>query len=333
MSTLGQVGRAPLPLRVVHYGRRDPRGSAGGVEAFARRLTQVFEQVEFAWPGSGSVDALVRDRAIVICDNHTALDWPRDYPLVAFQHGVAWQKAWLTRTLTDARMAARQLLAARRPRTVWVACAHWIARAFGRLHPGAPQHVVFHYVEPERFDGRRDAAGSTLVLHDARSPHKGQRQIELLQRALPQWRFEPLACKPDEVADRMRKAAAFVHLSRYEGNSIVCNEAMAMDLPCIFTDVGLARDAKLGLVELDVALLDATRTFADDDYLVASVGSELAALPGSPPRSPRGFMLQHATPQAARVAWAAAIEDLARISGWHLDLGVAPPRGAAAAGA
>jgi len=41
----------------------------------------------------------------------------------------------------------------------------------------------------------------------------------------------------------MRKARAFIHLSSYEGNSIVCNEAMAMNLPCMFTDVGLMRDS------------------------------------------------------------------------------------------
>ena len=59
-----------------------------------------------------------------------------------------------------------------------------------------------------------------------------------LARAFPAWRFEPLACAPSEVADRMRKAAAFLHLSRYEGNSMVCAEAMAMNLPCLFTAWG-----------------------------------------------------------------------------------------------
>ncbi|MFO0637289.1 MAG: glycosyltransferase, partial [Nannocystaceae bacterium] len=116
---------------------------------------------------------------------------------------------------------------------------------------------------------------------------------------LPQWRFEPLACKPDEVADRMRKAAAPVAL---RGQQHRVQRGHGHGPAVHLHRRRLARDAKLGLVELDVALLDATRTFADDDYLVASVGSELAALPGSPPRSPRGFMLQHATPQAARVA-------------------------------
>ncbi|MBK8237452.1 MAG: glycosyltransferase [Deltaproteobacteria bacterium] len=320
-----------LPLRVVHYGRRDPSRGAGGVEAFARRLALVFDEVEFAWPGHPQLGALARDRAIIICDNDTALDWPRELPLVAFQHGVAWQKAWLTHTLTDARMAARQLLAARRRHTVWAACAHWIAGAFGRLHPQAPQHVIFHFVEPERFDGRLDNAGSNLVLHDARSEHKGKRLVEQLQQALPQWRFESLACAPEQVADRMRKAAAFLHLSRYEGNSIVCNEAMAMDLPCIFTDVGLARDAKRGQVELDVALLDAKRCFESTAYLVEQVGQQLATL-GRVRRSPRRFMLEHATPAAARERWRAVIEDLARLRGAPIDLGVAPRTAAVAGG-
>ena len=116
-----------------------------------------------------------------------------------------------------------------------------------------------------------------------------------------------------------------------ERNSIVCNEAMAMDLPCIFTDVGLARDAKRGQVELDVALLDAKRCFESTAYLVEQVGQQLATL-GRVRRSPRRFMLEHATPAAARERWRAVIEDLASLRGAPIDLGVAPRTAAVVGG-
>jgi len=309
-----------IPVRVVHHSRRDPRDKAGGVEAFARRLGEVFEQVEMTWTGHPSLPALARDRAIVICDNDTAIDWPRDQPLIAFQHGVAWQKMRVTGTLTDARLALRQWRVATRARTIWVACARWIGEAFGALHPGAPQHVVYHHVDTRVFDGRLENAGSRLVLHDARSAHKGARIVEELATALPAWKFEPLACAPDRVADRLRRAAAFVHLSRYEGNSIVCVEAMAMDLPCILTDVGLARDAAAGHVRLDVGLVSAALAHEDPQRAIPEVGRLLDAMREHPP-APRQFVRTHATVAIARARWRRVLADYAMRCGRRLDLG------------
>jgi len=300
-----------VPVRVVHHGRRRPDDRPGGVEAFARALQLVFADVVFTWSGSPDLPALVRDRAIVVCDNDTVLDWPDHMPLVGFQHGVAAEKARVTRTWTDTRLAFRQSRAARRDRTVWVACARWIADAFRPLHPGAPQHVVRHFVDPERFDGVRTAAGSRLVLHDARTLHKGAKRIARLAAAFPEWRFEPLACAHEEVTDRMREAAAFVHLSRYEGNSIVCNEAMAMDLPCLFTNVGLLRDRDL---EIDVHRVGERAIVRDPQLLVAEAGTFLASL-ATRRFAPRSYVLAHAMPAHARRSWAAVVADLARRCG------------------
>jgi glycosyltransferase involved in cell wall biosynthesis len=309
-----------IPLRVVHHSRHDPRDRAGGVETFARRLGEIFEQVETTWTGHRHVPALARDGAIVICDNDTALDWPRDLPLIAFQHGVAWQKVRATGAVTDARLAFRQWRAAARARTVWVACAHWIADAFAPLHPFAPQHVVYHHVDTRKFDGRLDNVGSRLVLHDARTVHKGSRVVEQLAAALPAWQFEPLACAPDAVADRLRRAAAFIHLSRYEGNSIVCVEAMAMDLPCILTDVGLARDAMAGHVQLDVGLIGATLAHGDTAHTAREVGRLLDVMREHPP-SPRHFVQAHASVETARARWRHVLADFAMRCGRRLDLG------------
>jgi hypothetical protein len=309
-----------IPVRVVHHSRQDPNGKPGGVEAFACRLREIFEQVEMTWTGHPDIRALARDRAIVICDNDTALDWPRDMPIIAFQHGVAWQKVRVTSTVTDARLALRQWRAASRDNTIWVACAHWIAEAFAPLHPGAPQHVIYHHIDTRAFDGRLQNTGSRLVLHDARTPHKGARLMEHIERALPAWRFESLSCPPDAVADRLRTAAAFVHLSRYEGNSIMCLEAMAMDLPIIMTDVGLARDAIAGHVQLDVGLVPTANAFSEPEFAAREVGRLLEVMQSHPP-SPRHFVRNHASVPIAREKWRRVLADYASRTGRPLDLG------------
>lgn len=300
-----------LRQHIVVHGRFTPGERRGGVETFGRTLSEIFEGVTFTATGSPEIPRLVGERALVVCDNQTVLDWPVGYPVIGFQHGFALEKARLTHTFTDARLAFAQLRAARRANTVWVACARWIAAAFRRVQPArTPRgHVIHHFVDVERFDGRRDAVDPRLVLHDARSDHKGKRVIAALARALPEWRFEPLACAPAEVPARMRQGAAFLHLSKYEGNSIVCNEAMAMDLPCLFTDVGLCRDLGQGGLEADVAIIPRSVAFGPRAGAIAAVGEFLGTL-AARTYNPRAFTLRSATAAVAREGWRAAIGEL-----------------------
>jgi hypothetical protein len=227
---------------VVHYSQHDPREFRGGVETFAQRLARVFREVVYMTPTTRDEARVRAQRLPVICDNQYVLDWPYDLPVVGFQHGVGAVKALTVPNRGTLRLALAQARAAKRPNTLWVACARWVADAFRRLHGVTVARVLYHRVDLEAFDGRLDNHDSRLVLHDGRTPHKGSRVYPWLARAFPGYRFEPLDCSPEGVPERMRRAAAFVHLSRYEGNSIVCNEAMAMNLPCFFTRVGLFRE-------------------------------------------------------------------------------------------
>ena len=295
-----------IPRTVVHHAGFDPRGRVGGVHSFALGLRNLFERVEFTTPGSPELERWVAEGAAVICDNQTVLDWPRGYPVIGFRHGVAARKVVYTRTTTDLRLAAGQLLAARRRKVVWVACARWIADESARLYRSRTEHILYHPVDTQRFDGRLDNAGSRLVLHDARTAHKGKQLIERLATAFPEWRFEGLDCAPEAVPDRMRQAAAFVHLSRYEGNSVVCNEAMAMNLPCLFTAVGLMRDRDQSL---DVWRLDPRRAFSDDRYLLDQTRAFLGSL-GQCPWNPRVWVLENATLDVARMRWESALRSL-----------------------
>ena len=288
-----------VPIAVVHYGKNDPETHRGGVEAFARNLRLVFEDVAFMHPATLDTARVRAEKRMVICDNQWVVDWPEDIPVVGFQHGVAAVKAKATGNRSDKQLAKAQARAARRRNTIWVACAQWIARTFGELHGNAAQFVLYHQVDLDRFDGRRDDVDARLVLHDARGKHKGEALVAGLVDRFKGWRIEPLACAPHEVPDRMRRARAFVHLSRYEGNSIVCNEAMAMDLPLFATQVGLMQDEDR---PRDVWLADPARAFSDRRYLDAELAAFLQSLE-TRAYHPRAWVLEHASIDAARQRW------------------------------
>jgi hypothetical protein len=299
-----------IPRRVVHYSSLNPETTQGGVESFARNLRLSFEHVELMTPGTRDESRVRRERLPVICDNQLVLDWPADIPLVGFRHGVAWRKFQVTRSLHDLGLAARQRRAARRPKVVWAACARWIDEAFARVADGPGAAVIYHPVDLDRFDGRLDNAASRLVLHDARSEHKGRGLLERLTASLPEYRFEALACASAEVPDRMRKAAAFVHLSRYEGNSIVCNEAMAMNLPCLFSRVGLMLDADQ---RFDVEQVDPDLAFGQPAALLQAVRAFLTSLQ-SRRYNPRAWVTDRASIEATRAAWSRCLEAFDRLS-------------------
>jgi len=301
-----------IPRTIVHYGRHDPRTHTGGVETFAKNLGLAFEEVVFMTPETRDERLVLAKRWPVICDNQHVLDWPTHVPVIGFQHGVAARKLLAIPGWDNARLALLQLRASRRPRTLWVACAGWIRDTFARIHGRRAEHVVYHAVDLERFDGKLDNAGSRLVLHDGRAPHKGSKLYPILVEALRDFDFQPLACRAEEVPDRMRKARAFLHLSRYEGNSIVCNEAMAMDLPCLFTKVGLLLDRDL---DLDVATIEPRVAFGDREGLVRTTRTFLQSL-DERAYHPRHWVVENASLEANLRRWRAVIEDFDARSWW-----------------
>lgn len=289
---------------VIHYSANDPSVTTGGVETFARNLNLSFAGVRFMTPQTLDLGAIRRDRSLVVCDNHWVVDLPEDIPAVAFQHGVARVKSTMTRSKHDATLAQTQARAAKRENTLWVACARWISDRFKELHGNEAAEVIYHPVDLERFDGRREGTASRLLLHDARSAHKGRDEIAFLQREFPDWRFAGLNCKPSEVPDRMRSGAAFIHLSRYEGNSIVCNEAMAMNLPCLFSRVGLMQDRDQ---DFDVQIIDFDDAFTSRSRLREVTRGFLGSLEKRI-YQPRRWCEANASLDAARAAWGRTVE-------------------------
>jgi hypothetical protein len=296
--------QARIPRTVVHYSKNDPRSYRGGVESFARNLGLIFEQVEFMTPETRDVERVRRERLPVICDNQMVLHWPRDMTVIGFQHGVVAKKLPIVRSLYALQLAWGQWRAAKRPNVIWVACARWIADEFNRRTLCPSERVIYHPVDLSRFDGKLQNAGSKLVLHDGRHPHKGKQLFEHLVRRLPEYRFEALNCPPEQVPDRMRHALAFLHLSRYEGNSIVCNEAMAMNLPCLFTRVGLMLDAGQ---DFDVSIIDTKLAFSEPEALTGEVRAFLQQAEQAP-RHPRDWVIENASMEVTQARWLEAMQ-------------------------
>jgi len=293
-----------IPVAVTHYSRNDPTQHRGGVETFARNLALFFDDVEFMTPRNLDIARVYRGGRMVIADNQWALHWPEPIPVVVFQHGVALDKAALTGSKGMERVARQQARVAARSSTVRVACAEWISRRFEELHGAPAQVVIRHPVDLGRFDGEPRGRVDNLLLHDARSEHKGRDVVARLASRFPDWRLEPLNCAPAEVPARMASARGFVHISRYEGNSIVVNEALAMNLPCFVTDVGLMRDRDR---PEDVHLLSAERAFRDDDYVAGEFERFVASL-GVRSWNPRRWASEHAGREAVQRQWERVVE-------------------------
>jgi len=293
----------PIPRAVVHYSKHDPLHHVGGVETFGRNLQFIFERVEYMTPQNRDFARVERERLPIICDNHWVLDVPKGVPAIGFQHGVAAVKRRVTKRLDDYRVAWRQGRAARRKNTIWVSNSEWVSRRFRELH-GNGGHVIYYQVDLERFDGRLDNQGSRLILHDGRSENKGKKLMEAIAPAFPDWQFEPLKCHPSEVPDRMRRARAFMHLSKYEGNSVVCNEAMAHNLPCFFTRVGLFNDEDR---PTEVCLIEPEVAYADPAALISKTAEFLRSLE-TVTYQPRAWVEAHASRAVCIQGWRRVIE-------------------------
>jgi hypothetical protein len=305
-----------IPLTVVHYSDPHPLKSTGGVQTFARNLRLIFDQVLFMAPRERDIPYAMKNHLPVICDNQLVADWPDGFPVIGFQHGVAAVKFQATRTVGRWLLARAQKHAAGRPGTLWVANSEWVAATFQKLYGNENEHIVYYPVDTERFDGKLDNQNSRLILHDARTKHKGVRLIKHLKAAYTDWQIEPLDCPNSEVHNRMRKARAFIHLSVYEGNSIVCNEAMAMNLPCMFTRVGLMQDPHC---PSDVYIVDPEEMFHNRDRLVEEFGKFLQTL-DTRTYNPRAWTLKNATQEIAAQRWRRVMVDFQSMSGWDLGL-------------
>jgi glycosyltransferase involved in cell wall biosynthesis len=318
-----------IPINVIYYNDKDPLKTTGGVQTFAKSLRQTFLKVQYMTPKNLDLDYILDKQVPVICTNEMVSDIPDQIPVIGFQHGVGAVKYSVTRTSGHNRLRHAQKKASKRPNVIWIACAEWIASKFEEIYGNQTKYVIYHHIDTELFDGKSRGNNSKLILHDARTDHKGLKLFPLLEKAFPNWKFEPLDCRPEDVPDRMRDARAFVHLSRYEGNSIVCNEAMAMNLPCMFTNVGLMQDKNRPKDVFLIRTHEAYSTYfritrPNKHELIKNTKLFLESLDNRE-YNPREWVLKNAVASTSLKKWEKVMIEYEKLSGWKIfsahDLG------------
>mgnify|MGYP001199214424 FL=1 len=311
-----------IPIKVIYYNDKNPLTTTGGVQTFAKGLRSIFDSVEYMTPKNLDLQYILREKIPVICTNEMVSDIPDYIPVIGFQHGVGAIKYSATKSSGHKRLKKSQMEASKRPNTIWIACADWIASKFKELYGNQTKHVIYHQIDTETFDGKLENDNSRLILHDARTKHKGSTLLPIIEEAFPDWNFESLNCQPENVPERMRKAKAFIHLSRYEGNSIVCNEAMAMNLPCMFTNVGLMQDKNR---PREIYLLETEKvyksyfgiTIVNKTELINQTGLFINSLDNKD-YNPRKWILENAVASVSNKKWEQTMIDFQQLSGWSL---------------
>ncbi|MAL65488.1 MAG: hypothetical protein CMF94_05240 [Candidatus Marinimicrobia bacterium] len=311
-----------IPIRIIYYNDKNPLTTTGGVQTFARGLKSIFDRVEYMTPKNLDLEYILRERIPVICTNEMVSDIPENIPVIGFQHGVGAIKYLATKSSGHRKLKKAQMKASKRENIIWIACADWIASTFKELYGNQTKHVIYHQIDTETFDGKLENDNSCLILHDARTRHKGSTLLPIIETAFPEWNFESLNCQPEDVPERMRKAKAFIHLSKYEGNSIVCNEAMAMNLPCMFTNVGLMKDENR---PKEVYLLDLNKIYKsyfgikiiNKMELIHQTGLFIKSLNNND-YNPRKWVLENAVASISNKKWEKTILDFQELSGWSL---------------
>ena len=303
-----------IPLKVIHYSKDDPLTTTGGVQSFAKGLNQIFKNVQYMTPKNLSVKYILANQIPVICDNQMVSDIPKNIPVIGFQHGVGAVKYSVTGLSGHRKLRRAQEKASKRPNTIWVSCADWIAAKFEQLYGNKTSNVIYHHINTDLFNGSLNNKNSKLILHDARTAHKGSEILPIIKEEFQEWEFESLNCYPEEVPNRMRGARAFIHLSKYEGNSIVCNEAMAMNLPCMFTSVGLLQDSNR---PKEIYLIDTDKAYTDHEILIEETRLFLNSL-DEKKYNPRKWVLNNATPIISYKKWIQTMIEFQTLSGWNI---------------
>lgn len=266
--------------------------SITGVACYDHVLRDVFPDAR-RWTGLPPPGANPKrlGRPVVLADNHMVLEVPPTMPALIVHHGVAATHAerdppWghKSRALL---VRQQQMLTQRHPRnTAVLSCSKFCTAEFARHYAGRYTQFANHAVPhtsalPQRVWKRRavPAGARPVIVGDWRLPHKGQKLLPRLRKALPEFEFRQMhvdAPTPFDVAAFAQRKVDFyaaadmaLMLSSHEGNSYFLLDAMQMDLVLVSTDVGLAPELDGGLV----TTLGWKRAMAKEDvpYIAAAI--------------------------------------------------------------
>ena len=223
----------------------------GGVPQYYRNLQGACDKlgVPIGWVTLADwlAGAVPRDpnRDLLICTNQYAAQIPNEYAVIAVQHGCAMQHGLVNGYEPHVAMGAKQLQAARRPRTFWVACSDYAAYQCKR-HMGVRAHRIIlaavdttHFAPSERQRLRETA--KPIILCHAPGADKGSERIPQVQSSLGgAFQIRNLTgIAAGAMPEAMRAGDMWLSLSRDEGLPTAVQEAMSTDLLVVGSATGL----------------------------------------------------------------------------------------------
>ena len=204
----------------------------------------------------------------VISNADLGLDWASNK--ICFFHGL-WKQLHVNLGITSGTEEERQRQAAQRKDVYLVAASNSVASQLECWYQVSKNkiRVISHGIP---LDVWRPALSNPKsirprILHVATDIVKAREIIPVLQRILPDFDFVLVYRRIGLPAtpELYQRGDIFLHLSRYEGNSYACMEALACGLPSVLTDVGFFAEGfndweKIGMkITIDTSLEDVAR--------------------------------------------------------------------------
>lgn len=183
-----------------------------------------------------------------------------EYVTIAVEYTCWAERGLRCRTKEHMALGRQQADAARRGRTLWVACSDWAAHHC-RVHMGVrADRIIYGGVDVDRFipseRQRLRAATRPVVLHHCADDNKGKHLLAGLEKAAKgAFEFRELRCSPAEVPEAMRGGDMWLCLSASEGLPTVVQEAQACGLIVVGTNVGVLWPATCGTPLYDGAFV------------------------------------------------------------------------------
>ena len=174
-----------------------------------------------------------------------------DYAVIGVQYTCWAEHGLRCRSKEHLALGRMQSDAAKRGRTLWVACSDWAAYHC-RLHAGVrADRIIYGGVDIDTFiPSERQRTRSTkrpVVLHHATHVNKGHHLLAGLEKALGgAFELRELRCEPHEVPEAMRQADIWLSLSASSGLPTTVLEAMSCGLIVVGTNVGVLWSATRG---------------------------------------------------------------------------------------
>jgi len=231
--------------------REDPPGAVGGVPRYYDNLVKACGIVDVGINDSTLIDwkagrlSISADNDLVIVTNQYACDIPPQYAVIAIQHGCAMEHGLANNYQPHIEMGARQLAAAQRERTYWVAVSEYAA-LHCKWHMGVDaRRIIWGAVDTEAFHPgerqmHRNPQGKIVVLASATDDCKGRHLLDDVANALGDcFSVKNLVgVKPSEMPDALRSGDIFLSLSLEEGLPTVVQEALSVGLVVVGTRTG-----------------------------------------------------------------------------------------------